>query len=123
MRTAAAAGPEVKLSKPTTSPTQIINCALLILSIARLRPSFLEKWNKGRSVAAEWPRFELGRGHGIKETDHRRHAPRAGTRPPHREQRHKLASFEVEHGLLSGTRASLPRAGCRGSTGKSLAQT
>jgi hypothetical protein len=35
MCTAAAAGPEVNLSKPTISPVQIINCALLILNIVR----------------------------------------------------------------------------------------
>src|SRR5262249_33846372 len=36
IRTAAAAGSEVKLSKPTISQTQFISCDLLILSIARV---------------------------------------------------------------------------------------
>jgi len=53
MRTAAATGPEARLTKPAINPRQIINCALSILSIVRLRPNFLEKWDKGPSVAAD----------------------------------------------------------------------
>jgi hypothetical protein len=53
MRTAAATGPEARLIKPAINPRQIINCALSILSIVRLRPNFLEKWDKGPSVAAD----------------------------------------------------------------------
>src|SRR5215475_3684095 len=53
MCTAAATGRAVKLTKPRISPTQIINCVLLMLTIVRLRPSFLEEWNKGPSVVAD----------------------------------------------------------------------
>src|SRR5262249_43880599 len=53
MCTAAATGREVKLTKPRISPTQIITCVLLMLTIVRLRPSFLEEWNKEPSVMAD----------------------------------------------------------------------
>src|SRR5215467_777785 len=53
MCTAAATGREVKLTKPRISPTQIINCVLLMLTIVRLRPSFLEARNKEPSVMAD----------------------------------------------------------------------
>src|SRR5262249_35628530 len=53
MCTAAATGRAVKHTKRGDSPPPIINCVLLMLTIVRLRPSFLEEWNKGPSVVAD----------------------------------------------------------------------
>src|SRR5215472_10784693 len=91
-------------------------------------PIHVARSHSGFAVAVDEPGFLqavaecrypincIDRGRGIQETNHRyRRSLRACRERPYRgcaaEQRDELASSEVEHGLLPGTRcASLPQA-------------